>query len=185
MAHRVCPWWIGYLLASPIRRLLHNPRVALQAFVKEGMLVIEPGPGMGFFTLELARLVGRSGKVVAVDIQPKMIEGLRRRAGRKGLLDRVETRLAKADSMGLGDLANTADFVLAFAMIHELPDAVRFLEEMHRVLKPGGKLLAAEPKGHVKAEDFAKLRVAAEHIGFKFGEGPAIRANWTAVLERP
>ena len=55
MAHRVCPWWLGYLLASPLRRLMANPRKLLAPYVHEGMTVLEPGPGMGFFTLELAR----------------------------------------------------------------------------------------------------------------------------------
>ena len=73
MAHRVCPWWLGYLLASPLRRLMQDPVKVVAPYVREGMTVLEPGPGMGFFTLELARLVGPSGRVVAVDIQPRML----------------------------------------------------------------------------------------------------------------
>ena len=59
--HRVCPWWVGYILASPIRKLTHDPAGILAPFVRAGMTVLEPGPGMGFFTLELARLVGPTG----------------------------------------------------------------------------------------------------------------------------
>jgi len=80
MPCRVCPWWLGYLLASPVRRLLQDPRKLLGPYVREGMTVLEPGPGMGFFTLEIARLVGPSGRVVAVDIQPRMLSSLRRRS---------------------------------------------------------------------------------------------------------
>ncbi len=58
MPERVCPWWLGYFLASPIRRLWQNPAQILRPYVREGMTVLEPGPGMVFFTLELARLVG-------------------------------------------------------------------------------------------------------------------------------
>ena len=58
------------------------------------MTVLEPGPGMGFFTLELARLVGPEGRVIAVEVQPQMIAGLRRRAERATLIDRIETRPA-------------------------------------------------------------------------------------------
>lgn len=87
--HHVCPWWLGYLLASPIRRLLHDPREILSPHVREGMTVLEPGPGMGFFTLELLRLTGPSGRVVVVEIQPRMLAVLKRRAAKAGLLDRL------------------------------------------------------------------------------------------------
>ena len=90
MAHRVCPWWLGYLLASPLRRIVNNPRTLLAPYVSLGMTVLEPDPGMGFYTLELASLVGPSGKVGAVDVQPKMIQGLKRRAAKAGLLTRVD-----------------------------------------------------------------------------------------------
>jgi SAM-dependent methyltransferase len=80
MAHRVCPWWLGHVLINPLRRLWQDPRKILAPFVREGMTVLEPGPGMGFFTLELARLVGPSGRVVALDVQSKMLDRLKRRA---------------------------------------------------------------------------------------------------------
>ena len=67
-----------------------DPEKVVRPFVREGMTVLEPGPGMGFFTIELARLVGPSGRVVAVDIQPKMLDGLKRRAAKAGVADRVE-----------------------------------------------------------------------------------------------
>lgn len=53
--HSVCPWWLGYLLVTPLRRFLHDPEKILGDYVDEGMTVVEPGPGMGFFTAELAR----------------------------------------------------------------------------------------------------------------------------------
>ena len=63
--HHVCPWWIGYLLASPIRRIFQNPEEILSPFIRFGMAVLEPGPGMGFFTIPLARMVGRRLRVRA------------------------------------------------------------------------------------------------------------------------
>src|SRR5713226_6618958 len=82
MAHRVGPWWLGYFLLNPLRRFGQNPTNILSPHVREGMTVLEPGPGMGFFTLELARLVGSSGRVIAVEIQPKMLVRLKRRAAK-------------------------------------------------------------------------------------------------------
>src|SRR5262249_8268198 len=122
MAHRVCPWWVGYFLASPLRRLLHDPRAIISPFVSEGMVVLEPGPGMGFFTLELARRVGPKGRVIAVDVQPKMLQGLRKRAAKAGLAERIDARLPKQDRLGIDDCAGSVDFALAFAMVHEVPN---------------------------------------------------------------
>ena len=184
MAHSVCPWWLGYLLASPLRRWLDAPESILAPYVREGMLVLEPGPGMGFFTLELARRVGASGRVVAVDVQPRMLNGLKRRARKAGLLDRVDVRLAEPHSMGVTDLAGKVDFVLAFAVVHEMPNANSFFSEASKALKPGARLLLAEPAGHVKTEHFeAELTVAAQ-AGLQLQSRPTIRRSQAALLRK-
>jgi len=184
MAHRVCPWWLGYLLASPLRRLAQDPAKILSPFVTEEMTVLEPGPGMGFFTLELARLVGPRGRVVAVDVQQKMLDGLRRRAGRVELLSRIELRLSGRDSLGIEDLAGKVDLVLAFAMVHELPDGARFFAEAARALKPGGALLIAEPRGHVSDAAFEATLAAAAAEGLWPRSRPVIRRSHAALLAR-
>ena len=66
--------WVHSGKSDP--QLAHDPARILAPFVRTGMTVFEPGPGMGFFTFELARLVGPTGRVSAVDVQPKMIEAL-------------------------------------------------------------------------------------------------------------
>ena len=68
MEQRVCPPWVGYLLLNPLRRFFENPNKLFGAFVREGMTVLEPGCGMGYFTLPLAEMVGASGKVIVVDV---------------------------------------------------------------------------------------------------------------------
>jgi len=183
-SHRVCPWWLGYFLATPARRLFQNPRRILKPWVSEGAMVIEPGPGMGFFTLELARLVGPRGRVVALDIQPKMLSALKRRARRAGLLDRIEARLIKPESMGLADLKERADLVFAFAVVHELPRAEEFFREAHEALKAGGKLLISEPHPRVSEEDFAGTVRLAEAAGFKEEARPKISRSSSVLLKR-
>jgi len=182
--HRVCPWWLGYLLACPLRRLAQDPARILTPYVRNGMTVLESGPGMGFFTLELARMVGTAGRVVAVDVQPKMLSRLRRRLAKAGLLERVDVRLAGADSMGLADLTGTIDFVLAFAMVHELTAPDRFFAEAAQVLKPGGGLLLAEPIGHVRAPQFEQQLALAAQVGLRLIERPSIRRSHAALLKR-
>jgi SAM-dependent methyltransferase len=179
----VCPWWIGYLLASPVRRLFAKPAKLLSPYVRPGMTVLEPGPGMGFFTLELAHLVGESGRVIAVDVQSRMLDGLRRRARKAGLLDRLDARLAAPDSLGLADVAGTVDFTLVFAVVHELPDAALFFREVARASKPGARLLFAEPRGHVTDSMFEAEWLAACDAGFVQVERPSVRRCHAALLE--
>ena len=183
MAPRVCPWWLGYLLVSPLRRLLQDPAAILGPFVREGMTVLEPGPGMGFFTLEAARRVGPRGRVVAVDVQPRMLAALRSRAARAGLADRVETRAARAESLGVADLAGRVDLVLALLVVHELPDQARFFSEARAALAPGGRVLVVEPRGHVSAAAFDETLAVAARAGLRGGPGPSVWRSFTAVLE--
>ena len=184
MAQHVCPWWFGYWLASPLRRLAFSPREILGPYVSEGMKVLEPGPGMGFFTLELARLVGPSGRLFAVDIQQKMLDGLSRRAEKAHLLDRIELRLSGTSELGVRDLKGTLDFVLAFAMVHEVPDPARFFKEVAAALRPGGRLLFSEPSGHVGEADFARSLELALAAGLRVEGRPAIRRTRSALLAK-
>ena len=185
MTEHVCPWWIGYLLVSPLRRALQDPARILAPYVRAGMTVLEPGPGMGFFTLDLARLVGSSGRVVAVDVQSRMLDALRRRAANAGLADRIAPRLAEPGGLGVNDLAGQADFVLAFAVVHELPDVRKFFAEAAASLRPGGALLLAEPAGHVSAGAFDDELQAAAAAGLTVKERPPIRGSRTALLVKP
>jgi 2-polyprenyl-3-methyl-5-hydroxy-6-metoxy-1,4-benzoquinol methylase len=183
MSTHTCPWWLGYLLVTPLRRLVENPYARLAPYVREGMLVLEPGPGMGFFTLELARLVGPRGRVVAVDLQEKMLAALRRRAGRAGLAERIETRCCTPDDLGIGDLAGRIDLVVLFHMLHEVAHQEQFLQALLAALKPGGGVLIVEPRGHVSAEAFQISLILAKTIGFEIAE-PAQGKELRALLRR-
>jgi 2-polyprenyl-3-methyl-5-hydroxy-6-metoxy-1,4-benzoquinol methylase len=185
MAERVCPWWVGYLLASPVRRLLQKPEQILGAYVREGMTVLDAGCAMGFFSLPLARMVGEKGAVICVDMQERMIRSLEKRAGRAGLMDRIETRVCSQTGLDLGDLEERVDFAVAFAVVHETPDPSAFLSQIHQALAPGGRLLIAEPTGHVSADAFRETLLAAEARGYTIGERPAISRSMAALLEKP
>jgi SAM-dependent methyltransferase len=184
MAEHVCPWWIGYFLVSPIRRWMQDPEELIRPYITPGMIVLEPGPGMGFFTLPLARRVG-SGRVVAVDIQPKMLNALRHRAEKAGLLQRIDTRVASRDSLGIDDLKGTVDFVLAVAVVHEMPSAEGFFSQSSAALRPGGRLLFAEPAGHVKPDFFARELEAARTTGLLEEKGLDVKRFHATLLAKP
>ena len=148
------------------------------------MTVLEPGPGMGFFTLELARLVGSTGRVVALDVQPQMIDRLKKRAAKAGVLERLDARVASSDSMGIADLLGSVDFTLAFAVVHEFPDAGHFFAEVADASKSGASLLLAEPSGHVKSSAFESELHAAGEAGFTVADRPSILRSHAALLKK-
>ena len=184
MSRHVCPWWLGYLLASPLRRLIQDPAKILRPYVTPAMTALDVGSGMGFFTLPLAERTGPSGRVVAVDLQEKMLQGLMRRAQRAGLADRIETRLCTSDSLGLKDLEGSVDFALAFALLHEVPDRQKLLTEISRSMKPEGTFLLAEPAGHVTRADFEITVAYAEAAGFRRALSPSIRRSHSVVMKK-
>jgi len=185
MAEHVCPWWVGYLLLSPLRRLLHNPATILAPHVNPGMTVLDFGCAMGFFSLPLARLVGPTGRVVCVDLQERMLRTLKKRAAKAGLADRIEARPCTADGLGLDDLKGRIDFALAFAVLHETRDASSSLGEIRSLLVPGGRLLMVEPKGHVSAARFEKTVAAATGANLSVIERPDVWRGHSALLEKP
>jgi len=175
---------MGYVLASPLRRIFEDPGSMVEPYIQPGMTVLEPGPGMGFFTPELARKVGPRGRVVAVDIQTRMLAGLQRRLSRAGLSERVDARLGTANSLSLEDLREKVDFTLAVAVVHEAPSGSWFFGQVADAMKPGGTLLFAEPAGHVSDARFQAELEAAIARGFEVADRPAIRRNQAALLRK-
>jgi ubiquinone/menaquinone biosynthesis C-methylase UbiE len=183
LSHRVCPWWLGYLLASPVRRILQDPEAIMRPYVGEGMHVLDVGCGMGFFSLPLAELAGETGKVICVDLQEKMIRGLLRRAEKAGLSGRIDARVADQNSLKLSDLAATIDFALLFALVHEVSDKERLFSEISAAMKPTGKVLLAEPAGHVSKTEFEKTVSLAQSAGFEGLQHPQIRRSHAVLLK--
>jgi len=182
MAGHVCPWWIGYLLASPLRRLSQKPEKVLSPYIKPCETVIDIGCAMGFFSLPLARMVGPDGRVVCVDVQPRMINSLRRRAKRAGLIERMDLRVCPKDSLGVDDLAGKIDFALAFAVAHEVPDVPDLMTQIHNLLNPQGSCLLAEPSGHVNVDEFAKTVAITEKAGLRVIDRPEIKRSHSVLL---
>jgi ubiquinone/menaquinone biosynthesis C-methylase UbiE len=183
--HHVCPWWMGFVIASPLRKLGENPDRILAPLVEPGMTAVDIGSAMGFFSLPLARMVGDSGRVVCVDIQERMLTSLVKRARKKGLEDIIETRVATQETLGLEDLEGAADLALAIHVVHETAYPRSFLTQCRDVLRPGGKLLLLEPNGHVSEEDFEATRQLALDVGFSEHSRSRLRKSRAMVLERP
>ena len=183
-AYEVCPIWVGHLLNNPLRKLYQNPQKILGRHVHEGMTVLDFGCAMGFFTLPLARMVGPEGKVIAVDVQAGMIDKLAKRARKAGVSNRIAARVCPPAALGLEEFNGKIDFVLAFAAVHEVPDASHFFREVSTLLKPAGKLLLAEPKGHVSDSKFKATLTIAEQDGFRILQPLRIFRSYGNLLEK-
>lgn len=177
----VCPWWLCYTFDNPLRRLVHNAERILGPYVRPGDRAIDIGPGMGYFTLPLARLVGPGGSVTAIDIQAKMLSVLMARARRQGVPNVIRPHLAAPDSLGRHE---PADFILAFWMLHEVPNPSAFLSEIGTLLKSTGAFLLVEPRVHVPRASFRDILRTAQAAGWRIREEPIIRMSQSALLVR-
>ncbi|MBN1431566.1 MAG: class I SAM-dependent methyltransferase [Methanomicrobiaceae archaeon] len=151
--HHVCPAERAGFLTGRLRSMVHNPERILAQYVKKGAVVVDIGCGPGFFTCPVAEMAGEEGRVIAVDLQEEMLQKLRQRAGEKGLLSRIELCRADVNSLNV-NLKGEADFVLAFYMVHEVPDKEALFTQIYDILKSGGRILIIEPAFHVGKGEF-------------------------------
>jgi len=143
--HFPAPAFIGRFLDSNIRRAM-QPQAALirRSGIQPGMRVLEIGCGSGAYTLEMARAVGATGKVVALDIQPGMLEQLKNKLTRSENTDirNVEPLLASACQLPFQNGSFDATFMIT--VLQEIPDKWRALAEVRRTLRPGGIVAVTE-----------------------------------------
>jgi len=178
----VCPWWLIWTFDNPLRRLLQPPGRVLAGLVRPGQRCLDLGCGIGYFTIPMAEMAGPTGSVTAVDVQARMLEGVRRRARRRGVESRV--RLHLSDGRGL-EVAQPVDFALAFWMLHEVPDQDALLRDVFSALAPSGRFLVVEPKGHVNAAMFAASVERARAAGFGLLAQPGVSFSRSVLLEKP
>jgi ubiquinone/menaquinone biosynthesis C-methylase UbiE len=178
-SHHVCSWWLAYTFDNPLRRLIHKPEKIFGHYIQKGMTVMDIGCGMGYFTLALAEMVGDRGRVIAVDLQQKMLDIMLKRAARKGWAHRIIPHRCEADIIGV---PTPADFILAFWMIHEVADPVNFFTELAAILKHSGKLLYAEPLLHVPEKKFTDILSAAGNAGLMISRTLNIRFSRAVLL---
>ncbi len=143
--HFPAPAFIGRFLDSDLRRWMQPPdKLIERSGIKPGMVVMELGCGSGSFTTFVARVVGEQGKVYAVDIQPEMLVQLKRKLAKIENQDITNIELKEASAYNLPFEDESLDLVYMVAVLMEIPDRGRALQEMKRILKPGGILAVTE-----------------------------------------
>jgi ubiquinone/menaquinone biosynthesis C-methylase UbiE len=175
----VCPRWLCFTFDNVFRKLWQNPYKIIRPYIKEGDTVLDIGPGIGYFTMPLAEMVGNSGRVIAVDIQEEMLSAIKKRAKRRGVQERIDLKLSSPDSL---DVKTKVDLILAFWMVHEVPDKPRFFSQVHSLLKDKGKFLIVEPKIHVTKAEFSQTLDYALKAGLTLNDNPCISLSRAALF---
>ena len=179
---RVCPVELAGGLDNRVRRLLQNPQKILRNCVKEGMTALDLGCGPGFFSVEMARMVGEFGRVIASDLQEGMLQKLKNKIQGTEIEKRIKLHKCEEDKI---DVSENVDFVLAFYMVHEVPDQKKFFEEIKSILKANGKSLIVEPKlFHVSKGAFIETIMKAKGIGLEPVEKPRIFLSRAVILKK-
>ncbi|MBN1397989.1 MAG: methyltransferase domain-containing protein [Bacteroidetes bacterium] len=178
--NRVCPVEMAGSLDSRIRRWLQNPQRILSPYIKEGMTVLDIGCGPGFFSVEMAKMVGSGGRVISADLQEGMLLKVKAKIQGTRLEERIKLVKCDRDKTNISD---KFDFGLAFYVVHEIPDKESLFKELKSALNQKGRILIVEPKWfHVSKKDFLQTTDHAKNAGFDINKGPALPFSWSAIL---
>ena len=176
----ICPVESAGGLDNSIRRFLQNPRKILNPYIKKGMTVLDLGCGPGFFSIEIAKLLNDSGKVVAADLQDGMLNKVRLKIKGTKLEQRIILHKCHEESINVTD---KVDFVLAFYMVHEVPNQDKLFRELKSILKPSGIIYIIEPKFHVSKKTFKSMINRITSHGLEVIESPKVFFSRTVVLK--
>jgi ubiquinone/menaquinone biosynthesis C-methylase UbiE len=179
--NRICPVERAGILDHRIRRWLQDPQKILRPYIEEGMTVLDIGCGPGFFSIDLAHMVGRSGRVIASDLQEGMLQKLRDKIQGTELEERITLHQCKEDKVGV---SVNVDFVLAFYMVHEVPNPKEFFREITSILKWDGQVLIVEPPFRVSKMAFEETIRKARDAGLKPVEGPKVFLSKAVILKK-
>jgi len=175
----VCPWYCCFTFDNIFRKGFQNPYKILSGYLKAGDTVLDVGPGQGFFSIPMAKMVGENGRVIAIDIQKKMLDILERRAQKENVADRILFKLVSVTNYGIN---TEVDFALAFWMVHEVPDKKALLQSIYNSMKHGKQFLVAEPYLHVTNRMMEETVKTAQGVGFTLIDRPKIFFCRAALL---
>lgn len=176
---RVCPVEIAGGLDNSIRRFLQNPQKILNPYIRSGMTVLDLGCGPGFFTVEIAKLLNGSGKVIAADLQDGMLEKVRQKITGTELEQRIILHKCQSETIGITE---KVDFVLAFYVVHEVPNQDKLFQELKSILNPDARIFIVEPNFHVTGKSFDTMLERAKNLGFEIADRPKSFLNRAVVL---
>ncbi len=178
---RVCPVERAGSLDNRIRRWLQNPQKILRPYIEEGMTVLDVGCGPGLFSIDMAQMVGKSGRVIAADLQEEMLQKVRDKIKGTELEKRITLHKCEEDKIGVSE---HVDFVLLFYVVHEVPNVEGLFSEIETILNPGGQVFMVEPPFHVSKKAFENTIKKANDAGLAVVERPKMFLSKAVVLKK-
>ena len=176
------PEFMADLIDNPLRRRIQPPaEMPIRHALRPGMTVLEVGPGNGHYTVATARYLGPQGQVVAIDIEPRIVERVQRRIAAEEVRN-VEARVANVYQLPWDE--GTFDAAYMTAVIGEIPDPMQAIRELHRVLKPGGTLAFSELLMDPDYPLTSTLVRWATPAGFRLKERHGNPIYYTLVFEK-
>lgn len=172
-----CPYGQRFWVEAP-HPVITRERLRSVLRPEPGERILEIGPGVGYYTLDMAEWVGPAGKVEIFDLQQEFLDHTTKRAVERGLENVVPTQ---GDATALPYEEASMDAVVLTAVLGEIPDPIAALREIARVLEPSGRLIVGELFGdpHFTTQASLKSQAAAAGLQWETRSG-----NWFAYFAR-
>jgi ubiquinone/menaquinone biosynthesis C-methylase UbiE len=172
-----CPYGQRFWVEAP-HPIITRERLRSVLRPEPGERLLEIGVGTGYYSLELAEWVAPEGTLELFDLQREFLDHVMRAASERGLRNLVPTQ---GDATDLPYEDASVDAVILTAVLGEIPDSAAALREIHRVLKPTGRLVVGELFG----DPHFTTRKSLQRLGAAAGLGLAeLSGNWLGYFAR-
>jgi ubiquinone/menaquinone biosynthesis C-methylase UbiE len=172
-----CPYGQRFWVEAP-HPIITRERLYSVLRPQDGERLLEIGPGVGYYTLDMAEWVGPDGKVEIFDLQQEFLDHTSKRAAERGLANLIPTQ---GDATALPYEDASIDAVILTAVLGEIPDPVAALRQISRVLKPSGRLIVGELFGDPHFTTKSALNSQAAEAGLTWTEHSG---NWFGYFAR-
>jgi ubiquinone/menaquinone biosynthesis C-methylase UbiE len=172
-----CPYGQRFWVEAP-HPVITRDRLRSILRPEPGERILEIGPGVGYYTLDLAEWVGPEGKVEIFDLQQRFLDHTTARASERGFSNVIPTQ---GDATALPYEDDSMDAVALTAVLGEIPEPVAALREIQRVLKPSGRLIVGELFGDPHFTTIGSLKSQSAEVGLTVEDRSG---NWFAYFAR-
>jgi len=176
----VCPMQVAGLLDSKFRKLFHNPNKILKPYIKKNITALDIGCGPGVFSMEIAKLMEGTGKVISVDMQEGMLEIVKRKIAGKFYENNIVLHKCAQNCIGVKE---NIDFLLLFYVVHEVPGKENLFNEILPLINKDGLIMIVEP-GLISTKEFNWIVNFVKDKGFEEYKKQKIMFSKGIVLKK-